>query len=235
MKPVLVLQHQHADGPSYLATWLADQGIAFEVRNTQAGEAYPDGIAGWSGLAILGGEMSANDDLPSLRQAERLILEAMAENAPVLGHCLGGQLMARALGAAVGRSPQPEVGWQPLRVHDTPAARQWFGEPGSRHVYHWHYDAFALPRGAELLASSEACPHQAFAIGPHLAMQFHVEIDAPKHERWSFDADPRYLAVHGQPTVQDGAAMREAGLCHLPRQLQLADRIYAIWARALAR
>ena len=235
MKPVLILQHQHADGPAYLATWLAAHGIAFEVRNTEAGDAYPATISGWSGLAVLGGEMGANDDLPSLRDVERLILQSMADGVPVLGHCLGGQLMARALGATVSPSPKPEIGWQPLTVLDTPAAQAWFGEPGEHHVYQWHYDAFAVPDGAELLATGVACPNQAFAIGPHLAMQFHVEIDAEKHERWALDADAQRLAARGLPTVQGAAAMREQAKARLAAQRVLADRIYERWASALVR
>lgn len=235
MKPVLILQHQHADGPAYLAAWLAAHGMAFRVRNTEAGEAYPATISGWSGLAVLGGEMGANDDLPSLRDAERLILQAMADGVPVLGHCLGGQLMARALGAAVTRSPQPEIGWQPLAVLDTPAAQAWFGAAGEHHVYQWHHDAFAVPSGAELLATGAACPNQAFAMGPHLAMQFHVEIDAEKHERWARDAEAQRLDALGLPTVQGAVAMRELARQRLAAQRALAARIYARWASALVR
>lgn len=128
MKPVLVLQHLSTDGPGYLATWLREQGIAYDVRDTQAGQAYPEHIDGYRALAVLGGEMSANDELPSLRQAERLILEAMDRDIPVIGHCLGGQLMARALGASVHASPAPEIGWQAIRSASTPMARDWLGD-----------------------------------------------------------------------------------------------------------
>jgi GMP synthase (glutamine-hydrolysing) len=110
MKTVLVLQHLSGDGPAYLATWLREQGVAFEVRDTEAGQPFPDSLQDHGALAVLGGEMSANDALPSLRQAERLILQAVRDGVPTLGHCLGGQLMARALGARVAASPAPEVG-----------------------------------------------------------------------------------------------------------------------------
>lgn len=232
MKPVLILQHQHADGPSYLATWLARAGRPFELRNTEAGDDFPASIEAYGGLAILGGAMGANDELPSLRQAERLIVQSVDRGRPVIGHCLGGQLMARALGATVTASPRPEIGWQPLEIRDTPAARAWFGGAGPMHVYHWHHDAFALPRGAEWLAASQACPVQAFALGPHLAMQFHVEIDAEKAERWSHDRDERYLACLHEPTVQAGEAMRADTARRLAAQQALADRLYARWAGA---
>lgn len=231
MKPVLVLQHLSADGPAYLGTWLQRAGVAFEVRNTEAGDRFPDDLAGHGALAILGGEMSANDDLPSLRAAERLILEAMRDRKPVIGHCLGGQLMARALGAAVTESPAPEVGWQPMRLADGAAARHWFGSAALPPVFQWHYEAFGLPAGAELLASSTACPHQAFALGPHLAMQFHVEVDAEKIGRWSHEPGERHasaLARHAG-TVQDGATIRAGLQRHLTAHQALADRVYARW------
>jgi len=147
MKPVLILQHLSNDGPAYLGTWLARADIRCEVRNAEAGEAYPASIEGYAALAVLGGEMSANDTLPHLRQAEGLILDAMARGRPVIGHCLGGQLMARALGARVRRSPEPEIGWQPLQVHDHAEARRWFGAAGRHHVYHWHEEGFEVPAG----------------------------------------------------------------------------------------
>ncbi len=233
MKPVLILQHQHADGPSFLATWLHEQGVGFEVRNTEAGEEFPTAIEEFAGLAVLGGAMGANDDLESLRCAERLILDAMRTQRPVLGHCLGGQLMARALGAEVTGSPAAEIGWQPMDVFDVSAARDWLGEPGTRTVFHWHHDAFALPAGAQRLAGSGACPNQAFAVGPHLAMQFHVEIDHEKLVRWSHDRDERFLASLHLPSVQEGAAMRAGAVRWLAPQQALARRIYRRWVEAM--
>jgi len=107
MKPVLVLQHLNSDGPAYLATWMQRHEAPCDVRNTDAGEAYPEHMDAHCALAILGGEMSANDPLPSLRRAELLILDAMARGRPVIGHCLGARLMARALGARVSPSLAP--------------------------------------------------------------------------------------------------------------------------------
>ena len=229
-RPVLILQNLTPDGPGFLATWLADQGVACEVFDAEAGMAFPASVEGYGALALMGGEMSANDDLPSLRQAERLILEAMGRDLPVLGHCLGGQLMAKALGAAIGPSPQPEVGWQALRVHDTPTARDWLGAPGERIVFHWHEESFGLPAGAELLASSAACPNQVFAFGPHLGMQFHVELDQHKLADWSASTQPAFLAQQRRhATVQGGEAMRAQAVQALPAQQALASRIYRRW------
>jgi GMP synthase (glutamine-hydrolysing) len=230
MKPVLVLQHLSNDGPAYLGTWMQRHGLPFEVRNNDTGEAYPQHMEAYSALAILGGEMSANDPLPSLRRAELLILDAMARGRPVIGHCLGGQLMARALGARIGPSVAPEIGWHRINLHDEPCARQWFGEGEPGPVFQWHEEAFELPLGATSLAGSEACTHQAFAIGPHLAMQFHVEVDQEKLCRWSTLDLTAYRSLQQlHATVQSGVAMREAMAGYLPHQQALADRVYARW------
>jgi GMP synthase-like glutamine amidotransferase len=235
MKPVLVLQNFSADGPAYLATWLRQRGVPFEVRNTEAGQPYPDDMAAHSALALLGGEWSANDARPSLRQAERLVLQAMDRALPVIGHCLGGQLMARALGARVTDAPAAEIGWQTLDVLDTPAAAHWLGAPGPRRVFQWHYEAFELPAGAERLARSAACANQAFAIGPHIAMQFHVEVDAEKLGRWVLDDGERYrAALEAHPTVQGPTTMVQQIAEALPPHQALADRIYRRWLAGAA-
>jgi GMP synthase-like glutamine amidotransferase len=229
MKPVLILQHLTQDGPAYLGRWLHQRALPFEVCNTQAGEAFPSQLTGYSALAVLGGEMSANDPLPALRDAERLILQAMDSGVPVLGHCLGGQLMARALGARVVDSPRPEIGWQRLRIRPGAEARAWFGERAEACVFQWHYEAFELPPGATWLAHSEACTHQAFAVGAHLAMQFHVELDEAKLHAWAGADDRRFAAVRGEPSVQSGADMLREAEAHLTRQHRLADCIYSRW------
>ncbi len=235
MKPVLVLQQLTADGPAYLATWLRAQGVPFEVRNSEAGDTVPADLSRHSALVLLGGEMSANDDLPSLRQAELLVRQAVERGVPVIGHCLGGQLMARALGGRVATAAAPEIGWQPVDVHDTAAAAAWFGAPGPRKMFQWHFDTFEPPPGALCLAGSKACPHQAFSLGPHLAMQFHVEIDEEKLLRWALDSGERYLAAQrGFPSVQSADAIRAGVRRHLLAHQLLADRLYRHWLAAVA-
>ncbi len=230
---VLVLQHTREDPPGFLGQWLdAQDGVRWRVLCAEAGEAYPASVRGYRALALLGGEWSANDERPSLRHAEALIREADALGIPVLGHCLGGQLMARAFGGRVERLPQPEVGWLPIARADTDAARAWFGDAAAPTVYQWHYDSFvALPPGAQALASSPACAHQAFALGPHLAMQFHVEITPEKIANWLADPGEVYPdAVRRHPdSVQDAASMNAATARHQAGSEALASHIYRIW------
>lgn len=236
MKPVLILQNHHADGPAYLGEWMSARDIVFEARNTEAGEEFPLDLAGYAALALLGGEMSVNDPLPSLRRAEGLILQALERDVPMLGHCLGGQLMAKAMGARVGPSPAPEIGWQPMQLLPGEAARQWFGAAGSAAatVFQWHYEAFELPAGATLLARSESCPHQAFAVGPHLAMQFHIEQSGGKLERWSREQSARYQQAQARypSSVQSGDAMRRDAARYLPAHQAIADSIYSRWMQS---
>jgi GMP synthase-like glutamine amidotransferase len=185
--------------------------------------------ATYAAVAVLGGAMSVNDELPWLRRAEQLLSSAVALNRPVLGHCLGGQLLARALGARVCDNPVPEIGWTWIQVADHALARAWLGEAPELPVYQWHEQTFALPPGATLLAGNTACAHQAFALGPHLGMQFHIEVDGEKLSRWFADApsagDPR-LAL---PSVQAAAAMQADTERHMVSSQCTAARVYAWW------
>jgi GMP synthase-like glutamine amidotransferase len=130
-------------------------------------------------------------------------------------------------------APAPEIGWQPWQVEDSDLAHAWFGEPGARlpsHVFQWHAEAFELPAGAALLATSAACPHQAFAMGPHLALQFHLEVDEAKLRHWSALQSTQFLEQQRRhDSVQSGAEMRDGIARHLAAQQRLADWVYQRW------
>jgi GMP synthase-like glutamine amidotransferase len=229
---VLVLQHLHEDGPGVLGQWLDEQGVTWHARCAEAGEAYPDSVRGYRALAVLGGAWGANDDRPTLRQAEALIREADALGLPVLGHCLGGQLLAKALGGRVATHHTPEIGWLPITHTGGAAAREWFGEASDAVVFQWHGDSFVeLPPGAELLASSPACAHQAFALRQHLGMQFHIEVTPAKIQDWLREPGQAYpvnVLLH-RNSVQDPASMNAATARYQARSQALAKRIYSAW------
>jgi GMP synthase (glutamine-hydrolysing) len=236
MQSALVLQFMGDDGPGHLGDWAVRHGLALDVRGGAGGKSFPEAMAGYGGLVVLGGAMSANDELPSLRAAERLIEQCMKAGIPVLGHCLGAQLLARVLGAPVHASPQPEVGWHTMQRLPVRRALDWFGGAPTQQVFHWHYEAFDLPAGAVPLATSEACPVQAFAIGPHLAMQFHVEIDAHKIAAWLGAPDERYhLERRRHASVQSPESIRRLTAECLAGQQALADRVYGRWLSLLVK
>lgn len=228
MRPILVLEHQAAEQVAYLGTWLRNKNIPVEIVNATQRE-FPSSMEPYSALAVMGGAMSANDPLLSNRQAEILILQSMLQDKPVIGHCLGGQLMARALGATVRKSPRPEIGWQKIQWADTPEVARWFGVDPTDTVIHWHYDSFDIPTGATLLASTEACPNQAFAYGKHLAMQFHIEMDRSKAHWWTEESDAEWEAAQVYESVQTADVIRSGLDQYLQRHQRTADAIYSRW------
>ena len=231
MKPVLILENQFPEKLAYLGTWLTNNNIPYETYNAAVHKSFPSSITPYSALAVMGGAMSANDDRLTNRQAEILILQAMNYDIPVIGHCLGGQLMAKALGAKIVASPQPEIGWMPIEYSNDPEVTEWFGESPTSKVIHWHYESFELPHDAKLLATSPYCPNQAFSFGMHLAMQFHIEIDDDKvhfwieedEEEWKNNRD-LYESVHDRETILQG-------LCYMNAHQKTADAIYSNWLK----
>jgi GMP synthase-like glutamine amidotransferase len=237
MKPIVILQHVNNDGPCYFTEFLSGQGLTWQIVRADLGEPLPADINLFSGYAILGGPMSANDPLPYLGRAIELIGEAMDADVAVIGHCLGGQLMARALGATVTASPSAEIGWHTVESCSGKAAQRWFA--GAQHFpqFQWHHEAFALPTGAERLASSAHCPHQAFSFGnKHLAMQFHTEVDTAKIDDWLGPAGTADIAsVVDAPGVQSIESIARRTSDVLADSQRIASAIYTAWCAGLNR
>ena len=230
MLPVLILQHQLPENAAYLTTWLERHAIDYRVFNAGAGEEFPATIEPYAALAVMGGSMSATDPLVSNRQAEILILQAMRLDRPVIGHCLGGQLMSRALGAKITSSPKPEIGWQPIEYENLSVAREWFGDTPTDTVAQWHYESFDIPQGAVRVATSSACPNQAWAMGPHLAMQFHIEINEAKMQSWITEDDAKWAEARQQhETAQDKISMLSGLHYYLSQHQATANCIYKKW------
>ena len=145
MKPIAIFRHVAVEGPGYLGEFLTARHIPWQLIAIDANDPMPSSATAFSGLVFMGGPMSVNDDLPWISQSLALIREAVSLDIPVLGHCLGGQLMAKALGAVVTRNPAKEIGWWPVVVADNDTARAWFGEVTTFTAYHWHGETFSLP------------------------------------------------------------------------------------------
>lgn len=231
-KPIAIFRHFPSEGPGYFATFLERRRIPWTLVGVDTGAAVPSDPGDFSGLVFMGGPMSVNDDLPWIPPVLDLIRRAVAGNVPVLGHCLGGQLMSRALGGVVSRNPVKEIGWGKTRVTDAPAARDWLGDVCVFDGFHWHGETFSIPAGAVRILESVHCPNQAFVLGPHLALQCHVEMTGELVRSWC-QSGAREIAASLGRSVQSAEAMQG----NLERRLgglhAVADRLYGRWIRGL--
>ena len=180
--PVLVLRHEIFEHLGHFASVLEENQV--EYRYHELGEPFPK--EQHSGLMIMGGPMSANDDLPGLRDELTLIETALRDDVPVLGICLGSQLIARTLGAKVYRNKELEIGWEAVWFTDAAKDDALFGKMVSPETFfHWHGETFDMPGGAEWLAYSDKSRHQAFRYGKKVyGIQFHPEITAEMIVDW---------------------------------------------------
>lgn len=234
MNPIAIVQHIATDGPSYFATWCARVGLPVRVFRMDQGDTLPQDVAQLSGLCLLGGPMGANDALPYYGVLYSLIAQAIERGVPVIGHCLGGQMLARALGATVQAAPCVEIGWSLLHAQDPTLAQEWFG-PGPQYpLFQWHGECFSLPPQAQPVLGGKWCPQQAFvARGRHLGMQFHIEVDAPKVRQWLELGAQEIAQCAASPAVQDAHHILPALESDLARSQALADHAYTRWARSI--
>ncbi len=233
MKPIAIFRHAAVEGPGYLAGFLDERHIPWKLVAIDAGDAVTPSVEPYSGLVFMGGPMSVNDELPWIAKVEALIREAVAKDIPVLGHCLGGQLMSKALGGVVSRNPVKEIGWGEVAVADNDEARAWFGELRNFNAFHWHGETFSLPPGAVHLLSSAHCANQAWAIGKHLALQCHVEMTAEMISSWCEIGADEILAAKTSPAVQSAAGMQRQAADELPRLHDVAVHLYTRWIGGL--
>jgi GMP synthase-like glutamine amidotransferase len=236
VKPVLIFRYARTEGPGHFATFLSEHGLLWELVRLDEGEPVPGTCAGYSGLGFMGGPMSANDELPWTQPVLQLMRCAVAEGVPVIGHCLGGQMLSRALGGVVSRNPVKEIGWVPVTVDGNDAAREWFGA-GTRGftTFEWHEDTFTIPPGGTRILTGTHCPNQAYVVdGLHLGMQCHVEVTAEMIETWCrigiSDIDQN---VGLSPAVQDALTITSSVPKHLPQLTATATRLYTRWIKNL--
>jgi len=231
VKPVAIFRHAATEGPGYFATYLERHGVPWQLIRIDAGEPVPERAARFGGLVFMGGPMSVNDELPWIAPVLRLIRDARDAGVPTLGHCLGGQLIAKALGGVVTRNPVKEIGWGRVDVLLSGLAAEWFGaQLKSFESFHWHGERFSIPPGATRIASSAYCENQAFVLGPHLGMQCHVEMTPELIRTWCQDWEKEVESLARRtPSVQTPAQMT-AALEEKTRALNaIADRLYDRW------
>jgi GMP synthase-like glutamine amidotransferase len=235
MKPIAIFRHSPTKGAGHFALFLTQHAIPWQMIHIDQGEAVPADASAFTGLVFMGGPMSVNDDLPWIPKVLALIRDAYAKDIPLLGHCLGGQLMSKALGGVVTKNPVKELGWGRVTVAESTTAREWFGDMREFDSFHWHGETFSLPPGAELLLSSPHCANQAYAIGKHLGMQCHVEMTEGMIREWCRVGADEVTANLNSPAVQTAEVMQAQMHDKLPRLHEVAERLYRHWLRGVGR
>jgi len=232
MKPIAIFRHLECEGPGYLADFLDHQRLSVELIRIDQNDEIPESIDAYCALVFMGGPMSVNDDLPWIGRELDLIQQAAQRKMPVLGHCLGGQLICKALGGTVSANNVKEIGWHKVQKLVNPIADQWLVNiPETFDAFHWHGETFSIPAGATPLLKSEYCENQAFAIDNILALQCHVEMDAEMVIEWSREY-ARELSIPSQ-SVQSADEIVE-NIDEKIRSLnRVADNMYQKWLTPL--
>lgn len=235
MKSVAIFRHVRSEGPGYFATYLERRSMPWRLIPIDAGEALPRDARDFAGLVFMGGPMSVNDELPWIDPSLELIRDAVRNDLPTLGHCLGAQLIARAFGARVTRNPVKEIGWGEVRVAENGVARAWLGDELAFEAFHWHGETFAIPPGATRVLESAHCANQAFALGKHFGMQCHVEMTEELIRAWCRGGRHEIEDPAAGPGVQSVAEIERELPDRLERLHRIADRIYDRWIGGLAK
>lgn len=233
MNPIAIFRHAETEGPGYLATFLDEQRIPWQLIKIDQGEPLPTSIFAYSGMVLMGGPMSVNDDLPWIPPLLSLIQQAIDADIPVLGHCLGGQLISKALGGVVTKNTVKEIGWGEVIVSQNDTARHWFGDMQSFNGFHWHGETFSLPTGAVHLLSSQYCENQAYAIGKHLAFQCHIEMTAEMVRSWCDIGIDEIVSASASPAVQQSEVIEQTLPLHCFFLNKVATQVYTQWIKGL--
>lgn len=226
-RPVLFLIQIEIEGPGRIADCLRQRGLPSEEVHLYRGDPLPDSPKPYSAVVPLGGPMNVYEEerYPFLRDEDRLLRRALAEELPVLGLCLGAQLLAKAAGAKVRKNPTAEIGWMDVDILPEGQADPLFsGLPTRLPVFQWHGDTFELPEGAEWLASSPRCTHQAFRLGRRAyGLQFHLEVTPAMVIEWT-EAYLEDLRRHDDaPRIE--RSLREDGELYDATLAQTAERL----------
>lgn len=226
---VLIFRHVPFEPAGRVADALDVRGIEWKYvdlwQSQSAGEKLP--LDQTQALVVMGGPMSANDPLEWLRLEERYLTEAISIGIPVLGICLGAQLLAKCLGAPVTAMERKEIGWYPVRFLAAAIGDPLFdGLALEETIFQWHGESFGLPSGAEWLAESDLCAHQAFRYGANLyGLQFHAEVTPEMIRAWcDEDATCGEAREAEQPIDPDA---------HAERMEQIAAHLFGRWCDSI--
>ncbi|WP_455376288.1 type 1 glutamine amidotransferase [Kaarinaea lacus] len=234
MKPVAIFRHLKCEGPGYFANFLHKHHLDYSLIRIDQDDAIPSSIDDFSALVFMGGPMSVNDDLPWIDKELSLIRSAAENKLPVLGHCLGGQLICKALGGKVSANRVREIGWHPVQKLDNPSANKWLSNlPDEFDAFHWHGETFSIPDGATPILKSEFCEHQAFTIDNILALQCHVEMTSEMVMEWA--KEYAHELSNPSQSIQSASDMITRIEVKTKALNQTADKLYQQWATPLLR
>ena len=235
MFPVAIFRFAPTEGPAYFAEWLTRRGLASTIVALDEGAGVPTDPRAYAGIALMGGPMGANDPLPWIAPVCALLQSAVAQRVPVLGHCLGGQLLAKALDAPVTRAPVHEIGWIDVEATDAAAQGAWFGSRPQFTTFQWHYDAFAVPAGATRVLGNAFNANQAYVVDDrHIGLQCHIEMTHALVETW-LATGASELPSASSASAQSVADIRRDLDARLAALHAVADDVYARWAAGLQR
>jgi GMP synthase-like glutamine amidotransferase len=195
---ILIVMHVENEGPGVLAEVLEASGASVQVVHLNRGERLPESGAQDAAI-VLGGPMNVYEEAihPFLREEDRFLRGAAGRGLPVLGICLGAQLIAKAAGAAVTKNRVKEVGWYTVSLTEDGVRDPLFRElPPSLTVLQWHEDTFEIPAAGTLLATGRSCLNQAFRVGNSWGLQFHLEVDRPMLKDWFGGAPASNVILH---------------------------------------
>jgi len=230
--------HSFYDAPGYVIDILHEKNISYRLIHSYNNESIPsledlieDSVVG---LIFLGGSMSVNDGISWLEQETELIRQAINVGLPVIGHCLGGQLISKALGQKVNKNPNIEIGWHDCYRTNNQIPNDWLGELSNPFtMFHWHDETFDIPPDATSLFTSKYCENQAYSYGDNvLAMQCHVEMTEKLLIRWlnKYSQELTKESNSEQTHQQIRAQMIES----IPKLNHVAEQLYNRWINTLA-
>jgi GMP synthase (glutamine-hydrolysing) len=185
---ILIIKHIDIEGPGTLGDFLKSKEEPFCIVELGAGAQLPADPKAFKAVVVLGGPMNVDEEnlYPFLKPENDFIQRVLKAGIPYLGICLGSQLLAKAAGARVIKSPVKEIGWYQVQLTDNGKKDPLFnGFRENDPIYHWHGDMFQIPSNGQLLASAEGCPHQALKVGKNAyGLQFHVEVTDKSIKEW---------------------------------------------------
>jgi GMP synthase-like glutamine amidotransferase len=230
MNPILIFEHIESSGPGLFKEFLKARSIPYKILRPNLGDGIPDyaDISSYSGLCFCGGTESVTNPTDWMVNEIKLIKSAKENRMSVIGHCLGGQLISKALGGEVTRHHQEEFGWSQLHIDNNQISKQWLNDsPDELFAMQWHSDTFTLPAGATRILKGDHCLNQAFVYDNMLAMQFHVEANIDTISHWAIELADTHPP--SSDSTQTGKQILQNLDKHFAISNQLANQLYSIW------